>query len=189
MWSNFFYDHCLLFGGKVIDIVMDACSTFPFTSNSLRGIAMVNTLHHLPNCASFFNEAVHCLEPGGVIVMIEPWVTTWSSFIYKMLLHEPFDPDTKDWGFTTTGPLSGANGALPWILFSRDYKKFQRLFPHLAIEKIVLQMPLRYILSGGISMRSLVPTWSSSFWSAFEKLLSPFNSKLAMFALIVIRKK
>ena len=170
------------------DLVMDACSTFPFANNSLRGIAMINTLHHLPDGAAFFSEANRCLEPGGTIVMVEPWVSTWSSFIYKLVLHEPFDPNTPNWQFTTSGPLSGANGALPWIIFARDYQKFCQLYPALKIEKPTLQMPLRYLLSGGVSMRSLVPNCSFAFWQTLEKTLTPLNPKIAMFALIVIKK-
>jgi hypothetical protein len=57
--------------------------------------------------------------------MIEPWVSTLSRPIYTRLHHEPFNPDAKDWSFPDTGPLSGANGALPWIIFQRDRHHFE----------------------------------------------------------------
>ena len=31
--------------------------------------------------------------------MIEPWVTPWSSLIYKKLHHEPFQPRAEGWKF------------------------------------------------------------------------------------------
>jgi hypothetical protein len=31
--------------------------------------------------------------------MIEPWVTPWSRFVYNLLHHEPFDPETPSWNF------------------------------------------------------------------------------------------
>ena len=50
-------------------------------------------------------------------------------------------------------------------------------------------MPLRYLLSGGVSMRSLMPGWSFGPWKAFERLLSPWMSYLAMFAFIQVDRQ
>jgi hypothetical protein len=61
--------------------------------------------------------------------MIEPWVTPWSRLVYTRMHHEPFVPAAAQWEFLTTGPLSGANGALPYILFSRDRAQFELEFP------------------------------------------------------------
>jgi hypothetical protein len=121
--------------------------------------------------------------------MLEPWVTTWSKFIYANLHHEPFLPNATNWSFPPTGPLSGANGAVPWIIFQRDRTKFEKDFPELKIADIQLTMPFRYLLSGGVSMRSLMPGWSFPFWRGLEKLLHPFMNSLAMFAYIEIRKR
>jgi len=49
-------------------------------------------------------------------------------------------------------------------------------------------MPFRYLLSGGVSGRSLMPGWSFTFWRKLENLLQPWMNHLAMFALIVLRK-
>ena len=54
------------------------------------------------------------------------WVTRWSRWIYGRFHHEPFDPQRADWEFPLSGPLSGANGALPWIIFQRDREQFER---------------------------------------------------------------
>jgi hypothetical protein len=43
------------------------------------------------------------------------------------------NPDAADWSFPAVGPLSGANGALPWILFERDRARFEREFPQWVI--------------------------------------------------------
>jgi len=45
------------------------------SDGSLRAIVMTDVLHHIPNVESFFAEAARCVRPGGVIVMIEPWLT------------------------------------------------------------------------------------------------------------------
>jgi hypothetical protein len=45
-------------------------------------------------------------------------------------------------------------------------------------------MPFLYILSGGISNRSLAPGWLFDPLKSIEDTLEPWNHKLAMFASI-----
>jgi len=160
----------------------------PFVDKALRGIVMTNVLHHLPRSRSFFSEAARCVRPGGVIVMIEPWVTSWSRVVYSHLHHEPFDPESPVWEFPRTGPLSGANGALPWIVFGRDRKQFEGDFPEWEVRTVRPFMPVRYLISGGLSLRSLMPGWSFGFWRVCENALGPLRSKCGMFALIVLER-
>jgi SAM-dependent methyltransferase len=170
-----------------VDIILDGYE-LPFVDNSLRGIVMTDVFHHLPHPRNFLKEATRCVKPGGVIVMIEPWVTPWSQFIYTKLHHEPFRPEAGTWEFPGTGPLSGANGALPWIVFQRDRIQFRREFPQWRIQMINLDMPFCYLVSGGISLRSLMPGWSFGIWRGMEKLLKPWMEYLAMFARITLLK-
>tara|TARA_R110002096_G_scaffold54517_1_gene140515 strand:+ start:1201 stop:1992 length:792 start_codon:yes stop_codon:yes gene_type:complete len=173
-----------------IDLTLDAQELEQeFAPESLRGITMINVLHHVPDVRRFFRSATQALAPGGVVSMIEPWVSGWSKFVYNNLHHEPFDPGRPDWGFETTGPLSGANGALPWIVFERDKQQFEEEFPELNIVGIQPIMPLLYLISGGVSMRQLQPAALFGLWSGVEKALSPWRRQLAMFAHIVVQKK
>ena len=170
-----------------IDIVLDA-RRLPLMDESLRAIVMTDVLHHVPDVRAFFREATRSVRAGGVISMIEPWSTGWSRFVYRRLHHEPFAPEAKEWEFPATGPLSGANGALPWILFVRDREQFEREFPQWRIESITPIMPLRYLLSGGVSMRSLMPGFTYGLWRAFEGAFTAYNRRLAMFAHVVLRR-
>ena len=170
-----------------IRVVLDGLH-LPFAANSLRGILMTNVLHHLPQPRRFFGEATRCVRPGGVVSMIEPWVTPWSRFVYTRLHHEPFQPETPSWELPASGPLSSANDALPWIIFARDRLKFEQEFPQWQIELIKPIMPFRYLLSGGVSLRALVPGWSFGLWRRMENVLGRWNSQLAMFAQIVLRR-
>ncbi len=170
-----------------IRVVSDG-QQLPFANDSLRGIVMIDVLHHLPRCRSFFKEAVRCVRPGGCVVMLEPWVTAWSRLVYSKLHHEPFRSSANEWQFPSSGPLSGANGALPWIIFERDRAQFEREFPEFKIEYVELTMPFRYLVSGGVSMRGLMPGWTFGLWRWLENRLCSQLSKLAMFAYIVLRK-
>ncbi|MGH7846106.1 MAG: class I SAM-dependent methyltransferase [Candidatus Binatia bacterium] len=160
----------------------------PFGAESLRGIVMTNVLHHLPQPRLFFAEAARCVRSGGVVAMIEPWVTPWSRFVYTRLHHEPFQPGIPSWEFPMSGPLSGANDALPWIIFARDRLKFEQEFPCWQIELIRPIMPFRYLVSGGVSLRSLTPAWSFGLWRQAENSLNRWSKLLAMFAQIVLRR-
>jgi SAM-dependent methyltransferase len=170
-----------------IRLVLDGLH-LPFAAGTLRGIAMTNVLHHLPDPRRFFSEAQRCMRPGGVIVMIEPWVTPWSRFVYTRVHHEPFEPAAREWEFPSSGPLSGANGALPWILFERDRSRFEREFPLWSIDVVAPLMPFRYLVSGGVSLRSLMPGWSSKIWSSLERGMGVHARRMAMFARIVLRR-
>jgi ubiquinone/menaquinone biosynthesis C-methylase UbiE len=78
-----------------VKIVVDA-QQMPSADRSLRAIIMTYVLHHLPGVERFFGEASRCLCKGGKILMIEPWVTPWSRFVYGRLHHEPFRPEVAD---------------------------------------------------------------------------------------------
>ena len=170
-----------------VQLVLDA-RELPFASGSLRAIVMTNVLHHIPQVDRFLAEGSRCLRTGGKVLMIEPWVTPWSRFVYKRLHYEPFDPEAVDWSFPSSGPLSGANGAVPWIVFDRDRAKFDTRFPELAIEQVRPFLPFRYLVSGGVSMRSLMPGFTHRAWASFEESLrSPWPS-LGMFAFVSLRR-
>jgi len=172
-----------IFACPDIQLVLDA-RRLPFETASLKAIVMVDVLHHIPDNRAFLTEARRCLRPGGSIAMIEPWVSTWSRQIYTRLHHEPFLPAARDWTFPETGPLSGANGALPWIIFERDRRDFESHFPELKIRTIRPIMPFRYLVSGGVSMRQLMPAWTFGWW----RLLDSWMSRWPMFALVQVER-
>ncbi len=170
-----------------VDAVFSACE-MPFEDRSIDAIVMIDVLHHIPDVRAFFAEAVRCLKPGGRIAMIEPANTVWSRFIYKNFHHEAFDPQTG-WEFESKGPLSTANGALPWIIFHRDRDTFEKSYPQLNILETRIHTPLRYLLSGGFTLRQLTPSWSYCMVKGLEWLFCPFNRWTGMFETIVLEKK
>jgi len=87
-----------------VDLVLDA-THLPIADASLRGIVMTDVLHHIRDSRSFFSEATRCVRPGGVIAMIEPWVTPWSRLVYTKFHHEPFQPKASKWELPEGGAL------------------------------------------------------------------------------------
>jgi SAM-dependent methyltransferase len=170
-----------------VDLIADACQ-LPFAADSLRAIVMTDVFHHIPDVRRFMREASRTVRRDGVIAMVEPWSTVWSRFVYGNFHHEPFQPDVARWEFEAAGPLSSANGALPWIVFARDRATFEGEFPQWIVQEITPGMPLCYLLSGGISLRTLMPGWSFAAWRGVERLLMPLMGDVAMFATITLRR-
>jgi len=168
-----------------IHLVMDG-RRMPLADASLRAIVMTNVFHHIPDARAFLAEAARTVRPGGVVAMIEPWNNPWARFICSRLHHEEFDPNASQWEFKTQGPLSGSNHALPWIVFQRDRAKFEQRFPQWKIEKLQPLMPLCYLMSGGVSMRPRAPGF---MFNAIRILERPFESSMAIFAHLLLRKR
>jgi SAM-dependent methyltransferase len=171
-----------------VDLAADG-QRLPFAAGALRGIAMVNVLHHLPAPAGFLAEAARCTRVGGVVAMVEPWVSPWSRLIYGHFHPEPFAPESGSWETRGRGPLTRANGALPWILFHRDRAALADRLPQWRLRAVELQLGLRFLFSGGLSIRSLAPSWSGGFWTAAERVGERWRERLAMFALIVLERQ
>jgi len=160
----------------------------PFENQSIGGIFMIDTLHHIPDMDGFLKEADRTVGHGGKIIMIEPVNSMFGRFIYKNFHHEPFDPEGS-WTIPSTGPLSGANGALPWIVFERDAKLFKEKYPNFKIEKIQYRNPLLYLISGGVSFKQLLPDFLYPVVSGFDYILPKIFKQFSMFQLIVITRK
>jgi len=163
-----------------VDLCADACQ-MPFKDSSLRAIFMLNTLHHIPDAERFFSEARRCLRPKGRVLIVDQYPGWLSYWIFKFFHHEPFHEKAKRWQFDSTGPLSGANGALSWIIFYRDREKFERLFPELRIESIVAHSPFCYWLVGGLKPWSLLPAKCFPLASRFDDAISSVFPRLSSF--------
>lgn len=171
-----------------VRVVADG-TCLPFADASLGAVVLVDVLHHLPRPEAFFEEAARCLRPGGVVALIEPWVTPWARLVWRYLHHEPFDPQAAGWNLPAAGPLSGANSALPWMIFRRDLARFERNHPTLGLEGIKPLMPFAYLLSGGVSTRLGLPGWCYGPVRALEKVLERFGEHCCLFAAITLRKR
>lgn len=169
-----------------VDKVLSA-TDMPFEQGSVDAFFMFDVLHHITDPRAFFKEALRCLKSSGKIIMIEPANTWWSRFIYKNFHHEIFDTEAQ-WELEEIGPVSHGNDAIPWIIFSRDRDIFEDEFPSLRIVRMCNHTPLRYLLSGGLTLRQLVPSFAYPVIRAVEYLLSPANNLLGMFQTIELEK-
>jgi SAM-dependent methyltransferase len=160
----------------------------PFVDASVDCFLMIDVFHHVRDARKFLSELRRCLKRGGKVLMIEPANTLWGRFVYRHFHHEPFDT-SGGWELEKTAPLSSANGALPWIVFCRDREIFQKEFPDLALKMCRAHTPFRYLLSGGVSMRALVPALSYPVIAGLEEVISPLNPWLGLHYTIELAKE
>lgn len=169
-----------------VDLVFSGLD-MPMPDASVSAFLMIDVLHHIKDSRQFFNESLRCLKVGGKVVMIEPANTLWSRFIYKNFHHEPFNT-LGEWGFEEGGPLSGANMAIPWIVFCRDAQLFAQEFPQFRVASITVHTPMKYLISGGLSLKQLLPSFMYPLVQLAEYLLTPFNRYLGMFMTVELEK-
>lgn len=150
-----------------------------------------NCFHHFPHPDLFFGELDRVLPPGGGVVLLEPYYGIFATFLFKRLFRtEGFDKDFPSWETPSTGPMNGANQALSYIVFVRDRPDFERKYPSLKIvHQVRVGNYLRYLLSGGLNFRQILPDSFSPAIGLLEKVLSPLNRWLALHHVIVIRKE
>lgn len=147
--------------GPHIDRVIDAHG-MDLCSGSVRCIYAINVFHHLRDPDLFFGELKRVLKPGGGCVLVEPHCGAASAFVHRHLhSDEIFDPLMQGWtNDRIAGPLSGANQALAHIVFERDLAEFRErhgMALEIVHESYILNA-MRYLLSGGLNFRQLVPS-------------------------------
>jgi SAM-dependent methyltransferase len=174
--------------GADVDVVGSALA-LPFRDGCASAVLMLNVLHHLPDAAAFFRECERVLKPGGRVCLIEPYAGPLSRRIIRPLHHEPWD-EHGSWRLAELGPMTGANMALPSIIFVRDRAKYDAEFPRLPVDTLRLHTIGLYLLSGGVSMRSFVPGAGFAPLLALERLLAPVNRYLAsMMTIELVRRE
>lgn len=173
-----------------LDRVLDA-GDMALDADSVRAFYLQNVFHHFPDPARFFDELQRTLVPGGGAILIEPASGLLASLLYpRLFATEGYDKQARDWEMPVGGPMSGANQALSHVVFDRDLKRFERSFPGLEIvHRDVLTNWPRYLLSGGLNFRPLVPGYAAPVVYAMEWLLSPLRGMLGLHRVIVLRKR
>jgi SAM-dependent methyltransferase len=177
--------------GPHIDMELDA-QAMTLADNSVRCIYAINVFHHLPDPELFFAELARVLRPGGGCILIEPHGGFVSALLHRYLhSDEYFDPDAIGWRTAEIGgPLSGANQALAHIVFQRDLARFETIYRgKLEIVHRGYELnALRYLLSGGLNFRQLLPSLMASPLALLEKCVSPWARYWSLHQVIVIRK-
>jgi SAM-dependent methyltransferase len=172
-----------------VDLVAKA-QCLPIRSAAVRAIYAINVFHHVSDPRAYFREVLRVLLPGGGVVMIEPYHGAMARLVYRRLFTmESFNPDARGWANPTSGPASGANQALSYIVFKRDRKLFEEDFPVLRIIADEPHSNLAYLASGGVNFRQLLPDRIIVGLLCLEKHLPWLRTGLSFLHTIVLRKE
>jgi SAM-dependent methyltransferase len=175
-----------------LDAVIDA-QDMNLRDESVRAMFAINCFHHFANPCKFFDELLRVLKPGGGCVLIDPYFGLLSRILYKRLFSsEAYDCSARDWGYCAdhTEKSARPNQALTYVVFFRDRAKFDALFPQLEIvHSRVLPNYIRYLLSGGLNFRQVVPSFFTPFLRKLEVALLRLAPIFGLHHVVVIRKR
>jgi SAM-dependent methyltransferase len=176
--------------GPGLDAVLDA-QCLDLSDGSVRALYGQNCFHHFPDPLRFLTEVERVVAPGGGVLLIEPYYGPLASLAFqRMFASEDFDKTMPDWTTGATGPMHGANQALSYIVFVRDRALFERKLPNLElVEMFPLDNYLRYLLSGGLNFRQLVPSFTEPGLRALESIFMPARRMLALHHVVVLRRR
>ena len=169
------------------------CSTAwpcPSRAGSLRGIAMTNVLHHLPRPAPL-------LRRGGALRPPGRRGDDDRALGHRLVAAGLHAPPPR--ALPARVPGLGDPGRRPALgrqrrpaldpLRSATASASSARRPSGAVRSIEPIMPFRYLVSGGVSLRGLMPAASYPLWRGLERALSPCAGRLAMFAHVVLERR
>jgi SAM-dependent methyltransferase len=177
-----------------LDAIADA-QHLPFRRGSVANIFGLDMLHHLAAPLDFLRESARILAPGGRLILIEPWITPFSWFIFRFLHQERCDLSETAWTATHGNPAQeklafDGNQAIPYLLFGPRYgaRTLQALpeLRMLALEPFCL---FAYLLSGGFNHMGLLPESWYPLVSRFERASQPLWRRLAALRALVVLEK
>lgn len=176
--------------GSNLDRVLDA-QAMDLPAESVRAFYGINCFHHLPKPRLFFEELQRTLAVGGGCILIEPYQSQFGRWFYQRLHDEEiFDINQVGWNFSSPKPGVIANQALSGIVFDRERGFFEKEFPELEIvETSVLTNYPRYLLSGGLNFRQLVPDSMVGLVKWTEKVVKPLRSTFGLHWIVTLRRR
>jgi SAM-dependent methyltransferase len=170
-----------------IDRVVD-CMRMPFDSGTLAGIIGFDLLHHIRQPHSFIDEVTRVLRPGGRAFFIEPYMTFFSFFGYKILHHESID--FKDYHIDNEDkdPWEG-NLALANLVFKRDLRNWGTLHPNLKIIHRELFSLFDFTCAAGFKPYAYLPHRFFRHLVKMDDHLTRFMPLIAFRIFVVLEKK
>tara|TARA_B110000971_G_C19953336_1_gene474444 strand:- start:461 stop:1267 length:807 start_codon:yes stop_codon:yes gene_type:complete len=177
--------------GLAFDMELDA-TNMKLLDNSVKCFYAINVFHHISFPTKFFEELDRVLIIGGGCILIEPHLGFLSKLLFKNIHKEEyFDEHEKEWdSFQKNGPMNNANQALAHNIFERDELLFEKKYGNKLkiIDKRYILNGFRFICSGGLGFKQILPSFTLNVLKAIELIFSPIAKFWTPFRMIVIKK-
>jgi SAM-dependent methyltransferase len=177
-----------------LDAIADA-QQLPFRSNSVANVFGLDMLHHLATPMTFLSEVSRLLAPGGRLVLVEPWITPFSYFVFRFLHQERCDLSETPWlpdehGASSEKMAFDGNQAIPYLLFGPSHRSNTlKVFPELKLLALEPFCLFAYLLSGGFNHKNLLPESLYPALSKFERATSPLWRRFAALRILLVLEK
>ena len=155
------------------DLAADA-GRLPLADRAVQAVVGLDVLHHLARPVVFFQEAARVLGEGGRLALVEPWITPFSWFVYRLIHHERCRLSVDPWD-----PFPGAgkdafegDAAVPWRIV-RDTNAEEWRALGFAPPRWRLVNAFGYLLSLGFRSRSLLPLEAAEAVVALDRWAAP----------------
>jgi len=159
-----------------LDFVLDCMKideSKEIKDHSLDVITFTNVLHHLPDPIAFLLRASKKLKKTGRLLFAEPFMSFFMYPVFKYIHYEPADLSvTEPILDGKSGPLSGANQALPHLIFLKRRNWLEKLKDAYDLDSIHYSYftSLSYFLTGGIDQKFSIPAPLYDLCFAFDRL-------------------
>jgi SAM-dependent methyltransferase len=177
-----------------LDVVADA-QALPFQASTVTNVLGLDVLHHLAAPMKFLQEAERILVPGGRLVLVEPWITSFSRLIYRYFHQEDCDVSAQPWKLDDPDTPQGkkafdGNQAIPYLLFGAGNRQNTlAALPYLQCIKAEPFCLFAYLLSFGFKPMNLLPEMSYPFLSRLERLSLPLWRRFAALRVLLVLEK
>jgi len=177
-----------------LDAVVDA-QRLPFRDGSVANIFGLDMLHHLGAPMMFLRETSRILVPGGRLILVEPWITPFSWFLFRFFHQERCDLSEKPWiateGSTPTEKLAfEGNQAIPYLLFGpRSRSRTLQSLPELKLIALDPFCLFTYVLSGGFNHAGLLPEALYAVVARCERATLPVWRRFAALRVLIVLEK
>jgi SAM-dependent methyltransferase len=173
-----------------LDLRLSAQS-LPFAPTKLGALILFDVLHHLPAPGLFFEEAARALQPGGRLVMCEPFVSWLSWPVYRFFHEEAldFDVDALSQCLAADKDPFAGNQAVPTQIFFRQRARFEQRFPEFRILETPMMAGPSYPLSGGFGRRAPLPNWLWRRVHRWEQKLPAWLYRVLGFRMMIVLER
>lgn len=166
----------------------------PFASGVFDNVIGLDVLHHFNQPVKVLREVMRVLRPGGRCVLVEPWITPFSRFVYTYLHQEQCDLKAQPWHeevdqFGTDKQAFDGNAAIPYLLIKRGGDALANAVPELRLVVIEQFSLLTYILSLGFRPGSLLSERFYSLLYSLERTTRPLWAGFAALRTLVVWEK